>query len=208
LQRLLANLGDRSLIRARVTGDRDTTYLRLQPRGHGRAPLSVRTAWEQALVAGAFRDLLCATRAPLLWSWTGTDAGSHPMLDQTYPYLQRFPSPSAAVFRKRLATASRRWQFRVLDARYLHPLQGAPLVVVQTAHPYVLARHATAIQRFLDPVKASARFQLGAWTYEGFYFEAEDAHNIPAFALANAFRGTGLGSQWARSERLYPFGHG
>ena len=136
------------------------------------------------------------------------DAGSRPMLDQTYPYLQRFPSPSEEVFRKRLATASQRWHFRVLDARYLHPLQGAPLVVAQTAHPYVLARQATAIQRFLDPVKANAKFQLGAWTYEGFYFEVEDASNVPAFAFANAFRGTGLGSQWARNERLYPFVHG
>jgi len=82
------------------------------------------------------------------------------------------------------------------------------MVVVQTAHPIRLARVAGKIARFLDPFEQSHRFQLGGWAYEGFYFEAEDANNAPAFAFANAFRGTGLGSQWARSERLYPFVHG
>jgi hypothetical protein len=41
-----------------------------------------------------------------------------------------------------------------------------------------------------------------------FSLEAEDADGRPAFALANAFRGTYQGSQWARSERLFPFAHG
>src|SRR5207244_1620770 len=147
----------------RATGDADWTYLRL--RLHGRS--HPRAVWEQAVVTGAFRDLLCAARAPLLWTRS----------DQTYPYLQRFPSPPERVFRRRLAKAAHRWHFRVLDARYLRPLQGAPMVVVQTHQPFRLAHAAGKIRRFLDPVKRNASYQLGAWTYEGFYFEAEDAHN-------------------------------
>jgi hypothetical protein len=88
-----------------------------------------------------------------------------------------------------------------LDARYLRPLQGAPMVVVQTRHPLLLARAAPKIERFLDPYR-------GKWAYEAFYFEAEDGRNVPMFAFANANRGTVMGSQWARSESLYPFDHG
>jgi hypothetical protein len=193
LRKLLANLGDRSLISGRATGDQDWTYLHLRARGFLRA----RAEWEKTIVTGAFRDLLCAARAPLLWKSS----------DQNYPYLQRFPSPPERVFRRRLATAARRWHFRVLDARYLRPLQGAPMVVVQTQHPVRLARVAGKIRQFLDPVRPNRKYELGAWTYEGFYFEVEDAHNRAAFGFANAARGTGEGSQWARCERLYPFDH-
>jgi hypothetical protein len=207
-QKLLAGLGDRSLIHGRVTGDGDTTYLHMLPRKGLTGARALRISWEQTIVAGAFRDLLCAARAPLLWSWTGLDGGPRPMMDQTYPYLQRFPSPSERTFRERLAVAARRWDFRVLDARYLRPLQGAPMVVVQTRNPARLARVAGRIESFLDPLWPGRKFQLGAWAYEGFYFEAEDANNVPAFAFANAFRGTGSGSQWARAEALFPFAHG
>jgi hypothetical protein len=124
LQKLLAGFGDRSLIRGYVSGDGDATYLHLQPRARRAGARAVRIGWEQTIVAGAFRDLLCAARAPLLWSWTGMNGGPLPMLDQTYPYLQRFPSPSERVFRERLAVAGRRWHFRVLDARYLRRFPG------------------------------------------------------------------------------------
>jgi hypothetical protein len=204
---LLANLGDRSLIEGRVSGDADNTYLHLQPRAPQRGAHALRVDWEQTIVAGGLRDLLCAARAPLLWSWTGIDGAAHGSPDRTYPYLQHFPSPSERVFRQRLAIAAHRWHFRVLDARYLRPLQGAPMVVAQTQHPIRLVRFARKIQQFLDPVEPSPAFQLGAWAYEGFYFEAEDANNRPAFVFANAERGTGVGSQWARCQALYPFAH-
>jgi len=42
---------------------------------------------------------------------------------------------------------------------------------------------------------------------EGDRLEAEDANNFPAFAFSNAERGTGVGSQWARCARFYPFEH-
>lgn len=208
LRHVLGNLGDRSLIRGRVTGDAEKTYLHLLPRTGRRPPQSVRIEWQQTLVAGALRDLLCASRAPLLWSWTGLHGGEHPTWDATYPFLQRFPSPPEAVFRQRLAAAAKKWHFRVLDARYLHPLQGAPMVIVQTQDPLRLARAAGKVRAFLDPMQPNRRFELGAFAYEGFYFEAEDRRNRTVFAFANALRGTGMGSQWARSERFSPFPHG
>jgi hypothetical protein len=207
LRDLLVNLGDRSLIKGHVTGDADNTYLHLQPRAPQRGAHAVRVDWEQMIVAGGLRDLLCAARAPLLWSWSGLDGVSHGSPDRKYPYLQHFSSPPERVFRQRLAIAARRWHFRVLDARYLRPLQGAPMVVAQTQHPLRLVQFARKIQQFLDPVEPSREYQLGAWTYEGFYFEAEDAKNRPAFVFANAERGTGVGSQWARCQGLYPFEH-
>jgi hypothetical protein len=183
LRKVLVNLGDRSLLSGRATTDSDWTYLHLRTRGS----LKARAAWEKTIVTGAFRDLLCAARAPLLWKNS----------DQNYPYLQHFQSPPEPVFRKRLAAAAMRWHFRVLDARYLRPLQGVPMVVVQTRRPLRLARAAGELREFL---------QFRA--YEAFYFEAEDASNVRAFLFADAFRGTYEGSQWARSEALYPFSHG
>lgn len=199
LRTIVARLGDRSLIRARIEHDGNPPLLAFdspQARGARR----VRLAWEQTLVAGALRDMLCAAHAPLLWGWSGVD-GERGTPDATYPYLQRFPTVPEGSFRRRLADAADRWHFRVLDARYLHPLQGAPMVVVRTSEPLRLAHAAGRIRAFLDGPASALRF-------EGFYFEAEDAHGRPAFALANAFRGTYQGSQWARSERLFPFAHG
>ena len=199
LRTIVGRFGDRSLIRARIEHDGNLPLLGFgSPRVRGAQRL--RLAWEQTLVAGALRDMLCAARAPLLWGWFGLD-GKHGTPDLTYPYLQHFPTPPEGSFRRRLVDAADRWHFRVVDGRYLHPLQGAPLIVVRTADPLRLAHAAGAIRAFLEGPASAFRF-------EGFYFEAEDAHGRPAFALANAFRGTYQGSQWARSERLFPFAHG
>ncbi|HWJ44167.1 MAG TPA: hypothetical protein VNR63_02180 [Gaiellaceae bacterium] len=192
-QQLLAGFGDRSLIRAHVSGDRDLTYLRFAAPPHA---TRIRLQWEQTIVAGAFRDRLHAAHAPDLWTWRGVD-GIHDARRAENPYLQRFRSPPERVFRARLAVAAKRWHFRVLDARYLRPLQGAPMVVVQTTDPIRLSRAAGGVREYLRSLE-----------YEGFYFEAEDSHNVPAFAFASALRGTNMGSQWARSERLFPFAYG
>jgi hypothetical protein len=192
-QQLLGGFGDHSLIRARVTGDGNLTYLRFTSPPHANR---FRLQWEQTIVAGAFRDRLRAAHAPQLWSWKGVD-GTHDATSAEYPFLQHFASPPERIFRARLAVAARRWHFRVVDARYLRPLQGAPMVVVRTRRPFALARAAHRVGQFLDP------YRRGKWAYEGFYFEAEGD-----FAFANAYRGTAMGSQWARSEALYPFDHG
>jgi hypothetical protein len=191
-QQMLGGFGDRSLVHARVTGDGDLTYLRFTSPPHADR---FRLQWEQTIVAGAFRDRLYAAHAPLLWNWRGID-GIHAARGGA-PYLEHFTSPPERVFRARLDVAARRWHFRVIDARYLRPLQGAPMVVVRTRHPAALAHAAFKLERFLDPYRG------GKWAYEGFYFEAEGD-----FAFSNAYRGAALGSQWARSEALYPFAHG
>jgi len=187
LQEILGRLGDRTLIRGgHVESDRNWAWLYLEPRKAHEAARGVRLAWEQTLVAGAMRDAM-GTR---LWGWTGSD-GHHPT-DYGFPYRESFASPSERTFRKCVAVAARRWKFRVLELRYLRPLQGAPLVVVTTRQPARLARAGGAIRAFL----AGRR-------YEGFYFEAKGA-----FVFAAAYRGTNAGMQWARSEDLYPFPHG
>ena len=184
LQEILSRLGDRSLIRGgHVDSDGRWAWLYLEPRAPQRGARGVRVVWEQTLVAGALRDAM-GTR---LWGWTGSD-GHHPT-DFALPYRQRFPSPSERIFRRRLALAAHRWHFHVLAVRYLRPLQGAPMVVVRTRDPARLARAGGAIRDFL----AGRR-------YEGFYFEAKGA-----FAFATAYRGTWIGTQWARSKELSPF---
>ena len=187
LQQILSKLGDRTLVRGgHVDSDRNWAWLYLEPRKPPEAARGIRLAWEQTLIAGAMREAM-GTR---LWGWTGSD-GHHPT-DYSYPYHESFSSPPERSFRRRLAVAARRWQFRVLEARYLRPLQGAPLVVVSTRRPARLAQAGGAIRSYL----AGRR-------YEGFYFEAKGA-----FAFAAADRGTTAGMQWARSEELYPFPHG
>ena len=184
LQQILSRLGDRSLVRGgHVDSDGRWAWLTLQPRTPQEGARGLRLTWEQTLVAGALRDAM-GTR---LWGWSGSD-GHHPT-DFGYPYRQRFPSPSERAFRKRLTVASHRWHFDVVERRYLRPLQGAPMVVVRTREPARLARAAGAIRDFL----AGRR-------YEGFYFEVKGA-----FAFATAYRGTWIGTQWARSKGLSPF---
>ena len=187
LRDILARLGDRSTVRGgHVESDRNWAWLYLEPRARQEGARGVRVAWEQTLVAGAFRDAM----GQRLWGWTGSD-GPH-ATDFGFPYRESFPSPPERVFRKRVAQAAKRWHFRVLELRYLQPVRGAPLVVVSTKEPARLARAAGAIRSFL----AGRR-------YEGFYFEAKGA-----FVFAAAYRGTNAGMQWARSEELYPFPHG
>jgi hypothetical protein len=187
LQEILSRLGDRSLIRGgHVDSEGRWAWLYLEPRKPQRGARGIRVTWEQTLVAGALRDAL-GTR---FWGWTGSD-GQHPT-DFGLPYRPVFPSPPQRIFRRRLTVAAHRWRFRVLEVRYLRPLQGAPLVVVRTPEPTRLARAAGAIRDYL----AGRR-------YEGFYFEAKGE-----FAFAAAYRGTWVGSQWARSKELFPFPHG
>jgi hypothetical protein len=184
LQQILSRLGDRSLIRGgHVDSDGKWAWLYLEPRTAQQGARGLRVTWEQTLVAGALRDAM-GTR---LWGWTGS--GGHHPTDFSYPYRQTFPSPPKRIFRRRLTLAAHRWHFQVLEVRHLRPLQGAPLVVVRAREAPQLAQAAGAIRDFL----AGRR-------YEGFYFEAKGA-----FAFATAYRGTWVGSQWARSKELSPF---
>jgi len=82
------------------------------------------------------------------------------------------------------------------------PRQLAPLIVVRTTHYLSLSRAVGSILQKLDPPGR------GHWAYEGIYFMAEDEKNVPFLSVSNVVRGQIEGSQWARSEALYPFLHG
>jgi hypothetical protein len=126
---------------------------------------------------------------------------------RTHPHPVHFRSPPATAFLARLRTASRRYDFHVVHVHIYRPLQLAPFVIARTAHPKRLSKAMKAIEQRLDPLNTLSALPT-AWTYEGFYFEARDTKDVPAFLVFNYVRGGIVGGQWARSEALYPFPHG
>ena len=118
-----------------------------------------------------------------------------------YPGM-RFRSPSRKILLSRLAQEAKAHGFDVVSVRMLRPRQLAPLVVLRTTHYVELARATGSILRKLDP---EVRYDPD---YEGFYFEAQDERGVPFFSTSNIRRGQIEGSEWARSEPLYPFPHG
>jgi hypothetical protein len=121
---------------------------------------------------------------------------------------QRFDNLSPLVLRRRLREAARRYHFRVVSLELLRPRQLAPKIVVQTQHYVGLSREAYWILKRIDLRRRVPDDRKG-WRYEGFYFEAQDERGIPFFTTDTFMRGPNpAGSQWARSEALYPFAHG
>ena len=118
---------------------------------------------------------------------------------------QRFDNLAPTVLRRRLDAAARRYDFRVVSFRLLHPRQLAPRIVVSTSHYLRLARATNGILDRLDP-KAHTGDDRTGWRYEGFYFEADDEHGVPFLVVFNFWRGPHAGGgQWARSDPLFPF---
>jgi hypothetical protein len=119
----------------------------------------------------------------------------------------RFDNLTEDEFLARLQEAAQEYGFRVVETRWLRPLQTAPLVVVEADDPGSLARDVPAILRLLDPQAAVGEDWQG-WSFEGFFFEARDQSGSPFLAFYNHWRGSDRGGgQWARSENLYPFPH-
>jgi hypothetical protein len=119
-----------------------------------------------------------------------------------------FDNPTEDEFLARVREAADRYGFRVVEARWLEPLQAAPLVVVQTDDPVRFAQETPAILRVVDP-QAPVGGDWEGWAFEGFFFEARDAAGVPFLAVSNHWRGSDRGGgQWARSEDLYAFPHG
>jgi len=105
--------------------------------------------------------------------------------------------------------AADEYGFRIVEARWLEPLQAAPLVVVEAADPVKLARDTPAILRLLDPQAPVGENDWEGWAFEGFFFEARDTEGVPFLAVFNHWRGADRGGgEWARSEDLYPYEHG
>jgi len=111
---------------------------------------------------------------------------------------RRFDNPSRAEFRRRLHELAGRYKFDVVSATVIRPRQDAPLVVVRTTDYRGLAKATPAILSRLDPKRR---------TYEGFFWEARDERGVPFLIASTLTRGRAEGSQWARSEALYPFAH-
>jgi hypothetical protein len=120
----------------------------------------------------------------------------------------RFDNLTEGEFLARVREAAREYGFRVVEARWLEPLQAAPLVVVESDDPASLTRDVPAIARLLDP-QAPVGEDWEGWAFEGFFLEVRDQNGVPFLAVYNHWRGSDRGGgEWARSEDLYPFPHG
>ena len=159
-------------------------------------------AWEGALVAGALRDALCANGGLPLVGWTIEGGSGGGFSDSYNPFEQRFPNPTPAAYRQRVALVGRRYGFAVVTLRLLDPLQLAPLLIVRTGRPRSqFVADTPAILAALNPTNGQAA------TFEGSYFEARDAHG-PFERADNTRRGEVKGSQWSADPNDYPFQHG
>jgi len=156
--------------------------------------------WEAGLVGGALRDDFCSAGGrPLIW-WEGDATG---VANDVFAVEQRFPTPSPAAFRRRVALVGRRFGFRVVTLRLLRPEQIAPLLVVETSRSRKsFAHEVPRIMSLLDPVSSSG--QRTAQTFEGFLFAAEDAKG-PFLDVESSSRGEGEGGEWAANQCLYPY---
>jgi hypothetical protein len=157
--------------------------------------------WESGLVAGALRDDMCAAGGAPLVSWTSADGGLYS--ESSSALEQRFPNPSPAAFRKRIAHAGRRYGFRVVSLRLLRPEEIAPLLIVETSRSrHAFVRDIPAIMKLLNPTHIVGH--QGAQTFEGFLFAAEDAHG-PFTETESLSRGQSEGGEWAANSCLYAY---
>jgi hypothetical protein len=156
--------------------------------------------WEAELVGGALRDDFCNAGGAPLVTWSGAGGG---FAERGFALEQRFPNPSPAPFRKRVALVGRRYGFRIVSLRLLRPEQIAPLLVVRTSRGRkAFAHDVPAIMGLLNPT-SRARGQT-AMTFEGFLFAAEDAKG-PFLETQYVDRGESEGGEWAANNCLYPF---
>ena len=118
---------------------------------------------------------------------------------------QHFQSPGVAVFMRRLAREAQGHDFSVVSARMLQARQLAPLIVVRTSDGLSLA-HAMASILFALDSDWSPRSD-----YEGLYFVAVDEKGVPLFLVSNVIGDRPPhefeGSDWGRTEALYPLPH-
>jgi hypothetical protein len=153
--------------------------------------------FEDEIVGAALRDDLC-------------DAGGPPLLPSAswWALDQRFPNPSPAAFRKRVALVGKRFGFTVASLRLLRPRQIAPLLIVKTALPRQrFVKEIPKIMELLNP--ATPYTQHGnvqtALTFEAFFFAVEDSRGPFALSYGLARSGSS-GTEWGANPCLYPDG--
>jgi hypothetical protein len=120
----------------------------------------------------------------------------------------KFPSPSRAVLMHRLRLAQQRYGFEIVSVIMLRPLHLAPVIVIRSNEKRAIARATPAIIALFDP-RHVTRDNPSGYAYEGYFFEARDAHGVPYLATFNHWRVPHVGGgEWAAAESLYPFPHG
>jgi hypothetical protein len=120
----------------------------------------------------------------------------------------RFPSPSRIVLLGRLHTAAELFGFQIVSVQMLHPLQGAPVIVIRSDREQAIARATRKIVTLFNPYHPTSADPAGS-AYEGYFLLAEDSHGVPYLASWNQSRAPHVGGgEWAASENLYPFPHG
>jgi hypothetical protein len=159
-------------------------------------------AFEAGLVGGALRDNFCSAGGAPLISWSGEASG---IADDGMAVEQRFPNPTPAAFRHRVALVGRRFGFHVVSLRLLRPEQFAPVLVVKTTRPRkAFVKDVGTIMSLLDPTSFARHIHRVAQTFEGFFFAAEDARG-PFFFTQDISRSESEASTWAADECLFPY---
>jgi len=120
----------------------------------------------------------------------------------------RFPSPSRVVLLARLRTGATLYGFGIVSVQMLHPLQGAPVIVIRSDREQAIARATRKIVTLFDPYRPTSADPAGS-AYEGYFLVAEDSGGVPYLASWNQSRAPHVGGgEWAASPNLYPFPHG
>jgi hypothetical protein len=99
----------------------------------------------------------------------------------------RFPSPSRTVLLARLRTAARLYGFQIVTVQMLHPLQGAPAIVIRSDRQQAIALATRKIVSLFNPYHPTSADPAGS-AYEGYFLVAEDSHRVPYLASWNESR--------------------
>jgi hypothetical protein len=159
--------------------------------------------YEGDVVGNALRDDLCDAGGAPLVNWASGNGGGG--FAESFRALdERFPNPSPAAFRKRVALVGKRYGFTVASLRLLRPRQIAPLLIVTTQRPRkAFVRDIPQIMELLNPHSFAGH--RNALTFEGFFIAAEDAKGPFTFS-SSTNRNDESSSGWAASRCLYPDG--
>ena len=109
---------------------------------------------------------------------------------------------------QRLHHAQQRYGFQIVSVKMLHPLQGAPVIVIRSDDKHTIAHATPAIVDLFDPHHPTRKNPSG-YAYEGYFFVAQDTHGTSYLATFNHWRVPHVGGgEWAADQSLYPFPHG
>jgi hypothetical protein len=90
----------------------------------------------------------------------------------------------------------------------LHPLQGAPMIVIRSDQKHRIARAIPRIIQAINPHHPTPANPSG-YAFEGYFLVAQTSRGVPYLATFNHWRAPHVGGgEWAAQESLYPFPHG